>query len=258
MTTPKIRIATVYSRERFAPFCPCKMSTLRWLRMSQALARRGYAVDMVMDAEQPTGTTAAADGDVRRVPFSAVDWRRYDVVKTFFHKGFDSLARDGADEHPFIISKLGSVVGPTDEAPGVYFFGAEREQLHATQLRIARRSRFVTVLTAPSRALWEATARSALSGRSGPAVLQVPTGVDRIVPSPARNPYAGLGNRIAVYVGNLYVETQREMNLAWQARLNSLGARVRARGVRLCFVGPGRVDRLDPACVTAFGPGVWS
>jgi len=63
------------------------------------------------------------------------------------------LLAEGGGDHPFIVSKLGSVVG-SEQTPGVYFFGTERKKLFETQNEIARRSRIVTVLTNPNAALW--------------------------------------------------------------------------------------------------------
>src|SRR5690606_15670005 len=91
---------------------------------------------------------------LRRVPLARVRWRDYDVVKTPFHRGFETLERHGGAGHPRIVAKLGSVVDREDR-PGVYFYGARRRALFAVQERIAARSRAVTVLTEPSRARWQ-------------------------------------------------------------------------------------------------------
>jgi hypothetical protein len=40
------------------------------------------------------------------------------------------------------------------------------------------------------------------------------------------------------------------MNVLWQSRLNRLGRLLRQKGIRLCFIGTGRVDRLDRTAVT--------
>ncbi len=147
-----------------------------------------------------------------------------------------------------MISKLGSVVGPTDNTEGVYFFGEERRTLSEIQGRIDRTSKYVTILTDQSRLLWETQ-----FGNKG-NVLMVPTGVDRHVPPPRQNPYKEFDDeKIAVYVGNIYATTQRKVNVLWQQRLNSLGRELRKRSVRLCLVGPGRTDRLDPSLVTYMG-----
>jgi hypothetical protein len=241
---PRVRIATVYQRDSFPRLAPTKMSTIRWLRISESLAMRGYHVDMIVDGPH---SARPKNPNLRFVPFSEVDWSGYDVVKTLFHSGFDTLWEEGGRDHPFIISKLGSVVGDDDGTGGVYFFHGERERLYAIQRRIHRTSRFVTLLTTPSRKLWEAQ-----FGESGNLLL-VPTGVDREVPEPRRNPYKGFHERIVVYIGNIYGEMQRETNELWQARLNALGRRLLRRGIRLCFLGTGRVDRLDTQAVTVLG-----
>ncbi|MEO8575709.1 MAG: hypothetical protein ABI556_03375 [Gemmatimonadales bacterium] len=236
-----LRIATVYKRDVFSHFAPAKMSTIRWLRMSEGLAALGHRVDMIMNG---SGLGHAATPNLRSVPFADVDWNTYDVVKTLFHSGFESLSDEGGSNHPFIISKLGSVVGNHDDTDGVYFFNHEREHLYRVQEQIRERSRYVTLLTAASRRLWED-----LHG-STDNLLHVPTGVDRALPAANDNPYNRFREAIAVYAGNIYGETQPEMNIVWQDRLNSLGSLMRKKGIRLCFVGTGRVDRLDPDAVT--------
>jgi hypothetical protein len=85
-------------------------------------------------------------------------------------------------------------------------------------------------------------------------VLMVPTGVDREIPSPCRNPYEGLRTKIAVYIGHIYMGTQREVNLLWQRKLNGLGRRLKKKKITLCFVGLGDFDQLDPEAVTHLGP----
>ena len=150
------------------------MAEIRFFRMAEALARRGHAVDLVLNRHhQPR----MLDNNLREVPFKLVRWEQYDVVKTFFHRGFETLMAEGGGDHPFIISKLGSVVG-REETPGVHFHGAVRERLYAAQTEIAQRSKVVTVLTNRSAALWwnEHGTCSRL--------FQVPTGVDAKIPPP--------------------------------------------------------------------------
>lgn len=236
-----VRIATVYKRDDFSRFAPAKMSTIRWLRMSEGLAALGHRVDMIMNGN---GLGSAATPNLRSVAFADVDWNTYDVIKTLFHSGFESLSEEGGSNHPFIISKLGSVVGNDDDTDGVYFFNHEREHLYRIQEQISERSRYVTLLTTASRRLWEA-----LFG-STDNLLHVPTGVDREVPAANDNPYAPFCEPIVVYAGNIYGETQPEMNMLWQVRLNRLGRLMRKKGIRLCFVGTGSVDRLDRTAVT--------
>ena len=225
-----LRIATVYRSDRIRRFAETAMDTIRWVRMSANVMRPPRPAPI------PT---------LRYVPYDEVDWSDYDVVKTLFHEGFESLRQAGGAEHPFVVSKFGSVVGPVDETPGVYFFGETREQLWRTQERIAEASRYVTVLTDSARALWRE------HFDEGPGVLVVPTGVDREIPPPGPDPYRDFDEGIALYLGNLYgPECQPEMNVLWQERLNEIGGRLRRRGVRLCFAGPGDGRRLDPGAVT--------
>ena len=236
-----LRIATVYKRDSYSRFSPAKMSTIRWLRVSEGLASLGHRVDMIMNGNGPDCTAVP---NLRTVQFADADWSSYDVVKTLFHAGFESLCEEGGGDHPFIISKLGSVVGSHDDTDGVYFFNHERQHLHQIQDRIHERSRYVTLLTDASRRLWEEL--------YGPCdnLLHVPTGVDRKVPAARGNPYKNFSEPIVVYAGNIYGETQPEMNLVWQERLNRVGQLLRRKGIRLCFIGSGKVDQLDRAAVT--------
>ena len=239
-----VRIATVYRQDQRGRFQPAEMAEIRWLRISEALARRGYAVDMIINVDG--GLVERAPG-LRLVPWNRADWKSYDVIKTLFHKGFDALVAARMEDHPFVISKLGSVVGADDGVPGVHFFGAERAKLYESQRGIARTSRYVTLLTEESTRVW-------IREHGGAdRCLLVPTGVDTVVPPPATNPYAAYDEPIALYLGNIYSGAQREVNLVWQAKLNDLGRRLRRRGIRLCFVGVGAVDRLDADAVTYLG-----
>jgi len=218
---------------------------LRWLKISEALARSGYEVDMM--AEAASGLNSISP-NLRYRGLQGVDWSRYHVVKTLFHQGYETLRNAGGADHPFIISKLGSVVGHEDQTEGVHFFNQERIDLFETQKEINRRSRYITILTKPSLDLWRKE-----HGRSA-NMLMVPTGVDREVPPPGANPYGMRGDKIAVYIGKLYEGFQREINLLWQERLNTLGRLLKPKGIRLFFVGPGAIDRLDCDAVTSVGP----
>ena len=113
------RIATVYRDDHFKNFEIHDMSMLRWLRISEALANRGHHVDIIVNTDQRKPTLKPG---VNVVSYADVDWQNYDVVKTLFHLGFASLKRAGAHRHPFVVSKLGSVVGADDQTDGVYFF----------------------------------------------------------------------------------------------------------------------------------------
>jgi glycosyltransferase involved in cell wall biosynthesis len=243
---PRLRIACVYIRDRHPNFILSTMAGIRFFRMAEALARRGHQVDIVLNGNKEPRMLATR---LREVPFKLVRWDGYHVVKTFFHRGFDSLVAEGGGDHPFIISKLGSVVGRKETA-GVHFHGRVRERLYATQTAIAKRSKVVTVLTNRSAALWWK------EHGTGSVLFQVPTGVDAEIPSAGPNPYLALGidSPVALFAGNIYTRDQQgEVNLLWQDQLNRLGRSLRRRGISLVAMGAGQTDRLDPNAVIHVG-----
>jgi glycosyltransferase involved in cell wall biosynthesis len=181
------------------------------------------------------------------VPLARVRWSDYDVVKTLFHIGFETLERFGGTGHPFIVSKLGSVVAPEDR-PGIYFYGERRARLAAVQERLSRTSHYVALLSEPARELW----RELYGG--GDRLLLVPGAADRELPPAGPDPYpAGSGAR-CLFAGNIYTPgDQREANRVLVDKLNRLGAHLAARGLRLYFLGTGDVSALDPGAVTRLG-----
>lgn len=220
------------------------MCCIRTVRMAEAFARMGHRVDIPV---QDTEVVERSPG-VRHVPLAGLDWDAYDVVKAEFHAGFDRVARFRGADHPFLVVKFGSLVGPPG-TPGVYFFGETWEALAATQRAIAERARYVTILTEPSADLW----RSQYG--TGIPVLMVPTGVDAVIPAPRTDPYAALGlsGRAVLFAGNIYTDQQREVNLVWQDRLNRLGRALQRRGLTLVAMGPGYTDRIDHDAVRHVG-----
>src|SRR4051812_44942614 len=113
------------------------MSFIRWFRISRALANRGYAVDIAVAKLPPAAlrNRYGERGRLRFVKLGKVVWSEYDVVKTLFHQGFETLEKFGGDTHPFIVSKLGSVVDKEDR-DDIFFFGESRRRLFAVQERI--------------------------------------------------------------------------------------------------------------------------
>src|SRR5215216_1231700 len=105
MTKP-ITIATLYRRGPLGDLPLLNMAYIRWLRMSQHLARLDFDVDVIANT---TAEPVRTNEHLRFVPFSQFRPDHYDVIKTLFHRGYESLASAGGAEHPFIISKLGSV-----------------------------------------------------------------------------------------------------------------------------------------------------
>lgn len=241
-----LRIACVYRRADLSDAIVASMDHIRFSSMAAALARRGHQVDLIVNRERARPSPGPP---LREVAFRDVRWPDYDVVKTFFHSGFEALRAEGGGDHPFIISKLGSVVG-REQTPGVHFYGPVREALLRTQERIAERSRVVTVLTTASAALWRRTHGGA--GR----LMEVPTGVDADLPPLGPNPYRAFGveEPVVLFAGSLYSLTdQPEVNRLWQERLNAIGRALRRSGLRLVAIGPGVTDRLDPEAVLHAG-----
>jgi glycosyltransferase involved in cell wall biosynthesis len=240
------RIVTVY-RDQRGIFEPVEMGAIRWLRISEALARRGHSVDMAMHETFPQSVGASRGLKLRAVPLRDVRWDDYDVVKTLFDLGFQTLERYGGAGHPFIISKLGSVVDARDRE-GIYFYGAYREELYATQERINASSRYVTLLSEGAMKLW--------TDLFGPKqnLLLVPGAADRHIPALRDDPFPAGSHRRILFAGNVYTrEYQAEANDVLVAKLNQLGKLLRDRGCRLYMIGAGDVSRLDSGCVTYLG-----
>ena len=242
------RIVTVYRSIR-APFLPIDMSLGRWWKMSEALAARGHEVDMATHERRPWLQRPVAMGPrLRRVPLARVRWERYDVVKTEFHMGFETLEEHGGAGHPFVVSMLGSPVDRRDR-PGVYFYGAEREELFRIQERIAATSRYVALLTRESRALWHEC-----FGDQRPTLL-VPGAAEAEIPGPGEDPYGGAPRPRCLFLGNLYgPDYQPEAHRRLAGALDGLGSELRRRGIDLYFVGPGDTSRIDPGNVRCLGP----
>jgi hypothetical protein len=244
------RIVTVYNTERQVARLS-EMASIRWREISLALARRGYEVDMAT-AEHKwrlRRPIIVINERLRRVPLSRVRWADYDVVKTLSHVGFDTLDRFGGSRHPFIISKLGGVVGRADQE-GIYFYGPQRERLYNTQERIARSSRFVTVLTEQARRLWVD------SFGPVPEVLLVPGAAARDIPDPGPDPFPEEEAVRCLFAGNFYAENERsqpEAHRTLVTKLNELGQLLTERKGRLYVLGQGTASNLDSRYVTYMG-----
>jgi len=244
------RIVTVYSTERRATELT-DMSNIRWLKISEALARLGHRVDMATAEHKWRLRKPVIEvrPGLRRVPISQVDWREYDVVKTLFHRGFETLERHGGAGHPFVIAKLGSVVGPRD-MDGIYFLGRQRERMFRTQGRIDAVARFVTVLSEPARSLW-----TDCHGRRE-RLLLVPGAVDAELPAPTADPYPEDERVRCLFAGNFYSTvrgSQPEAHRVIARKLNELGRHLVPQGARLYALGPGDAGSLDPGAVTYLG-----
>ena len=243
------KIVTVY-RDSRGIFQPVEMGAIRWLKISEALARRGHSVDMAMtETLSPEVERSIAESglQLRRVPLREVRWSDYDVVKTLFDLGFQTLEEYGGADHPFIISKLGSVVDSYDRE-GIYFYGAYRDELYATQERINEKSRYVTLLSEGAKDLWLEL--------FGPKtnILLVPGAADREIPPLGKDPYPPGDDARVLFAGNVYTrDHQAEANDVLVAKLNRLGELLRGRGCRVYMIGAGDVSNIDPEHVTYLG-----
>ena len=240
-----LRIATVYRDDAYDDYPTVNMAMIRWLRVSQELARRGAEVDMIANVR---AGSPGPEFEVRFVPFDAVRWSDYDVIKALYQRGFHTLERHGGADHPFVIASIATVVGRRDGMPGVQVMPAQREALWGVQVRMARACRWISVRTEPNRSLWQTEFPD-----FDPPLL-VPTGVDRIIPAVRIDPYRALNGPVALYVGNLARGTPGHLNGLWADRLNRLGGALRSRGIHLCFVGPVDGTLLDTRVITSFGP----
>ncbi len=247
-----ITLYTSYVRETDNSIpVPVDMSYGRWFKITEALARAGHQVDMAVsdrfESIQSPKSIRINDVTVRMVPLSQVDWDDYDIVKTEFHGGFKTLKMFGGADHPFIISKLGSVVAPEDR-PGIYFYGDYRKRLYETQCEINETSRYVTVLNGSAAALWEECYGSREK------TLVVPGGVDRFIPERQEDPYPASGEKRCLFAGNIYdLDTQPEANHTLVKKLNDLGRLLARQNIRLYLLGRGDTSELDERYVTYLG-----
>lgn len=230
-----------------------EMAFIRWLKISQALARKGHRVDIAV--QEPPGLrwwksrAINMEGNLRRVPLRGIDYSRYDVVKTLFHVGFEVVEKGGGARHPFIISKLGSVVGRED-MEGIYFYGSSREQMFSVQQRIACSARYVAILSEQAGALW----KEAVSAEND--LLLVPGAVDAEIPPPVRDPFPKGIEKRCLFSGNIYSRSrlgQPEANTTLAQKLNELGGHLLRHGIRLYFQGAGDASGLDARVVTNLG-----
>ena len=243
------RIVTVYNTSP-QEWDPRDMSGIRWQKISEALARLGHDVDIAThEARWQQDPTPVPMGEaLRRVPLAGLKWPDYDVVKTLFDRGFETLTRFGGTRHPCVISKLGSVVGPRD-MPGIYFYGEVRQRLYDVQVKVHRTSHYVTLLSQPAIDLW----RQIHGDR--PGILLVPGAADHDIPTPGPNPYAQIqAAKICLFSGNIYDPvSQPEANRQLVHKLNQVGQALDGSGIRLCFQGRGDTSGLDARHVTDLG-----
>jgi hypothetical protein len=243
------RIVTVYMGAP-RPFVPSDMSYIRWWKISEELARCGHEVEIAANDKRlwRRHFRVRVGPNLWRVPLRRVRWERYDVVKTLFNLGYDTLRRYGGVGHPFVISKLGSVVDAEDR-DGVYFQGEQRERMYQAQQGIAASSRYVTLLTPQSRDRW-----IKCFGDHGNTLL-VPGAVDDAIPAPTRDPYAGHHKTRCIFAGNIYHRrTQPRAHALLVEKINRLGELLTKRSIRLYVLGPGDKSGINADLVTCREP----
>jgi glycosyltransferase involved in cell wall biosynthesis len=250
------KIVIVYEKQlrkhdkRYEVLTPIDMSYIRWFKISEALARRGHQVDIATNEFKwwKNKLPIIMGQNLRRIPLSKIKWSNYDVVKTLFHAGLDTLEAYGGIKHPFIISKLGSVVGSKD-MEGIYFYGKMRKWLYSIQRKISKTSKYVTLLSEPAKELWN------MCFGIKHNILLVPGGVDRYISPPSQDPYPKENKIRCLFAGNVYNRySQPEANVALVDKLNKLGSFLASLGVRLYMLGPGDVRQLNKRHVTYLGP----
>jgi glycosyltransferase involved in cell wall biosynthesis len=236
----KIKIATLYISRPIDHFSAETMDTIRWLKISEALAHLGYQVDMITNEKNQK--IVKMGKNLRRVPYREFDWKNYDVIKTLFQEGFASLEKTGGKNHPFIISKT-TVVAKNNQ-PGIHFYGWVRWRLFSIQKRINQHARFITFLSKENLGVWQKEFHRTKN------LLIIPTGVDLVIPAPNKNPYKKYSEKIVLFTGNIKKSQQGKVNRMWQQKLNALGKSLKNINIRLCFLGSGDQSLLDKKFVT--------
>jgi hypothetical protein len=241
------RIVLLYNTERIGIAAPVDMARIQLTETARTLARLGHDVDIataeiaLLLRRRPMVMAPR----LRRVPLSRIRWDEYDVVETNFHQGWQTLSRCGGTGHPFIIAKLGSVVGAEDMA-GIYYYGRDRERMFATQREIHAMARYVTLLSRPAQELWT----QSFGARDGH--LLMPGAAAAEIPPRGGDPYPSRHGIRVLFSGNIYDRSQPEANRVLVDKLNALGQRLATHG-RLFFAGPGSVRDLDTRVITNLG-----
>lgn len=242
------RIITVGFKSQL-PTQVVDMSYIRWLSISRELSQLGHEVDIATNHEKPFWSSGffQMGPNIRQVPLGKVRWENYDVVKTVYQRGFETLEQYGGSSHPFILARMSGVVDQEDRE-GIYFTGERRRWLYSVQEKIQRQCHSISLTTEPARALW--TERFGDKNR----ILVVPGAAATDIPPKRKDPYpSGEGYR-CLFAGNIFdTLSQREVNERLTHSLNSLGRRLRQKKIQLFVIGSGDTSRLDPRWVTHLG-----
>lgn len=236
-----IKIATVYTSRPVEKLQAATMDMVRWLKVSEALARRGYQVEMITN--EKSNRVININANFRRVPMTQFNWQNYDIIKTLFHEGFETLKKLKGTNHPFIISKI----PPVNFSDLTNFRFLSLLRLFYLQNQVDKSARYITVLNLNNKKIWQR-----IYGHRK-HILIVPTGVDKVIPKPKRNPYFRIKQKIALFVGYFGGQYNRKTNLFWQQKFNNLAQLLKIKGIRLCLVGRGLIDKLDFENISYFG-----
>lgn len=218
------------------------MDMIRWLRVSEELAKSGFFVDMITN--ETTDRINVMAKNLRRLPISKFFYKNYDVIKTNYNEGFNTLEKLGGSNHPFIIARL----QPTGLKKPYFRISHLRQWLeYQKDKKIIKKAKFISVLTEENIRLLKNEYNRTKN------VLLVPTGVEKFNHKPGKNPYKNISQKIALFAGNIYNQDLRKQNLYWQNRLNQIGKMLKNKNICLCFVGSGMTDHLNSEYVKYIG-----
>lgn len=207
-------IAIVYTKDPLKP--AVGMDVIRWYSLSQALAKRGYVVDMVTIA----GTTRkSVSQSVQVVPFRDAPWTQYQWVKGCYQSTVPFLPR-----HPHLFFRLARVVGKSSARDRLYL-----DEYCSYQNKIASMAQGILVNDSINKFRWEK-----IMGRHENVYI-VPNACPMDIPAKGKNPYGDSFNPIAVFLGA--VTSRRMVSL-----LNQIGCELAMRNWRLWVVGKNKTD----------------
>lgn len=250
------RIVLVYNTQRIRIATPVEMARIQQIEMARVLVRLGHQVDIAtceLALQFRRGPIEMGDG-LRRVYLPRVRWDEYDVVETNCHQGWETLARYGGTDHPFVIAKIDSVVGARD-LPGIYFQGRIREQMFATQRAVHDGARYLTLRTQPAQDLWTET----FGPRDGHLIVAGAAPAE--IPPKGPDPFPPRVGLRVLFSGNLWAphatsgsgrSNTGHPRLLLSEKLNTLGQLLAPHG-RLFFTGTGDTSHLDERFVTNLG-----
>jgi glycosyltransferase involved in cell wall biosynthesis len=225
------------------------MSYIRWLSISTELSLLGHDVDIATGCETATWRPGIVSlgPRLRQVPLNRVRWEDYDLVKTVYQRGFETLEKFGGLSHPFIVARMSGVVDQYDRE-GIYFAGERRRWLYAIQEKMSRHSRYVSLTTEPAKQLW----LERFGDKNG--ILMVPGATATEVPAAKKDPYPAGETYRCLFAGNVFDRvSQKDVNEHLTRSLNTLGQMLQQKKIRLFVMGSGDISGINPDYVTHLG-----